>query len=134
MIKRYGHDEIVKRLENLKKILGEFRVSIVINMFKVYTDNEDDYLHLAFYFLKDSNLKYRQTTFGMRQALSYEKKPSPKWYYNDYSSLYPSNVSGVSLRQDDSGAYTITTAANTANYAVQYMPIYNTTTYASIQQ
>ena len=134
MIKRYGHDEIVKRLENLKKVLGEFSVSIAIGMFKGYTDNEDDYLHLAFYFLKDSNLKYRQTTFGMRQKLNYEKKPSfqtsPKWYYNDYNSLYPSTVSGVSLRQDDSDAYTITTAANTANYAIQYMPIYNTTTYA----
>ena len=53
---------------------------------------------------------------------NYEKK---KWYYSDYSNVY-----GVSLRQDDSDAYTITTAANTANYAIQYMPIYNTTTYA----
>ena len=133
MIKRYGHDEIVKRLENLKKVLGEFSVSIAIDMFKGYTDNEDDYLHLAFYFLKDSNLKYRQTTFGIRQKLNYEKKPSPKWYYNDYNSynsLYPSTVSRVSLRQCDSGAYTITTSTNTANYAIQYMPIYYTYTTA----
>jgi hypothetical protein len=122
MIKRYGHDEIVKRLDNLKKVLGEFNVSIAINTFKLCTDNEDDYLHLAFYFLKNSNLKYRQTTFGIKQQLNYEKK---KWYYSNYSNVY-----GVSLRQDDSDAYTITTAANTANYAVQYMPIYNTYTTA----
>ena len=128
MIKRYGHDEIVKRLENLKKVLGEFRVNIVIGAFKACTDNEDDYLHLAFYYLKNSNLKYRQTTFGIRQELNYEKKPSLKRYYDDYSTLYPCDVSGVSLRQDDSGAYTITTATNTANYAVQYMPIYYTYT------
>jgi len=119
MIKRYGHDEIVKRLENLKKVLGEFSVSIAINTFKLCTDNEDDYLHLAFYFLKNSNLKYRQTTFGIKQQLNYEKK---KFYYNDYSNVY-----GVSLRQDDNGAYTITTAANTANYAVQYIPTYTYT-------
>ena len=116
MIKRYGHDEIVKRLDNLKKVLGEFNVSIAINTFKLCTDNEDDYLHLAFYFLKNSNLKYRQTTFGIKQQLNYEKK---KWYYSNYSNVY-----GVSLRQDDSDAYTITTAANTANYAVQYIPTY----------
>jgi hypothetical protein len=101
MIKRYGHDEIVKRVENLKKVIGEFSVSAAIGIFKGYTDNEDDYLHLAFYFLKNSNLKYNQTTFGMRQELNYEKKPLPKWYYNDYN-----------------GVYTISTAA------------YNTTTYA----
>lgn len=124
MIKRYGHDEIVKRLENLKKILGEFSVSMAIDMFKNYTNNEDDYLHLAFYFLKNSHLRYRQTAFGMRQKLEYEKKPSPKWCYNDFSSLYPSTVSGVSLRQDDSGAYTITTATTAANYTVQYIPTY----------
>jgi len=131
MIKRYGHDEIVKRLENLKKALGEFSVSIAIYMFKEYTDNEDDYLHLAFYSLKNSNLKYRQTTFGVRQELNYEKKPSPKWYCNDYSSIYPNTVSRVSLSQDDSGAYIIATAANIANYAVQYMPIYCTYTTAT---
>ena len=128
-MKKWSKEEITKRLDNLRKVCSNYFVDQAIMYGKFKTTNEVDALHFAFYWLKDNKLKYRREIFGKPNKIVLETD-SPKWYYNDYNSLYPNTVSGVSLRQYDSGAYTITTAANTANYAVQYMPIYNTTTYA----
>lgn len=122
MIKRYRHEEIVKRLDNLKNKLGSYMVNAVIELYKTWTDNEDDYLHLAFYHLRDTHLKYRQQTFGYRQTLDYEKKKVKLddliWYGSneilcrDYSSTYNSyadyRITGVTT----SPIYTVTTATN----------------------
>jgi hypothetical protein len=125
MIKRYRHEEIVKRLDNLKNKLGSYIVDAIIEIYKTWTDNEDDYLHLAFYHLRDAHLKYRQQTFGYRHTLDYEKKKvklddliwcgTNEILCRDYFSIYNSydtyadyRITGVTT----SPIYTVTTATN----------------------
>lgn len=69
-----------KRVDNLKKIVGDTLVNICLWNNLQRTDNRLDALYMTFYDVKKLKLKYKRECFGYVNSVDYE----PKFDFNQY--------------------------------------------------
>lgn len=63
-MKTFRYDEIVKRIENLKKVIKPLEVEMTMRLYKAFVSDANTCLHMVFYHLRGTNLKYRRSSFG----------------------------------------------------------------------
>jgi hypothetical protein len=84
-VRKWCEKDIRIKLENLKKILGDYLVNREIMLQGQYTDNECDKLNLAYYSLKNKFSKIHRWKYGLIRNVNYEiKKRRPfNWELDD---------------------------------------------------
>ena len=96
-VRKWSEKDIMIKLTNLGKKLGQIYIQAEIDFQKKYTDNYCDALNLAYYSLKNKFSKIQRSKFGFVRTPEYEPKKRKlanfdgqyMWYNcNDYTSLY----------------------------------------------
>ncbi len=82
-VRKWSYNDIVIKLENLKKIIDPYEIEHQIRIGKSYTDDITDALNIAYYNLKKKYLKIQMNKFGYIRPVTYI--PRQREYYNYYS-------------------------------------------------
>lgn len=91
--KKWSMEQIVIRLENLKKIIDPFIINMKIHKCKALCDSEYDALYMAFYELKDQYSRLPRIKFGEPKLIGYVPKG---WYItSDNDFLNVLTTSGI---------------------------------------
>lgn len=74
MVKKWDIEIIKVKLNNLKKIISAYEIEQEIAYCKVFTDDEKDFLNMAYYRLKERHIKYNRGIFGTIKMPTYKPK------------------------------------------------------------
>ncbi len=110
--RKYCLNDIRIKLNNLKKRFGAYQVDNEIAFQRQYTNNEIDYLNMAYYALKSRFCRIHMWRYGVVNKIDYipRKSYNPWDDYDDY----------------DKYSWTITSATNTSTSATYYATYFNT--------
>lgn len=130
--KKWSMEQIVIRLENLKKIIDPFIINMKIHECKALCDSEYDALYMAFYKLKDQYSRLPRIKFGAPKPIAY----TPKGWYITSNNDFINVLTGVNTTWttlDNGLINVITTSEGNPTLTKDYINLYSNYNFSDVE-